>query len=366
MRVRSRLLSGLAFIVACALAACGGGGSSSDTPPTQAPGLLAISASPRTEPPPTATDFIAAIDQVREAGARASFISYTWSKLEPQPEVYDLRELEDAIAYQGRTRGLTLFLGIQMINTVRREVPADLANTPWDAPQMRTRFQSLLDQIIPLFGNSVRYVSLGNEVDVYLEQNPQEWATFQLFFEEAAAYLRARVPGLRVGVTATFDGINGAAAVRFAALNATSDVTILTYYPLTTDFTVRPSSAPATDFPRMLQIAGGKPIVLQEVGYPADALNTSSEAAQAEFVRNVFAEWRGSNGRIALLNYFLLHDIPDSLCDELARYYGVVGDGGRFRSYLCTLGLKRADGAERAAWAALKDAAGASGISPLP
>lgn len=342
--------------------ACGGGdGSQPAGPRPTPPGLLAIDANPRTDPPPQEEDYLRAVDLVQEAGGRAIALSYTWSALEPRPGALDLNAVQDSIDLFGVSRNLTVLLGIQMINTVRREVPPDLVDEPWDSPRMRARFSGLLDRLAPLFRDRVRYAALGNEVDVYFDTRPAEWASFRRFYETAASDLRQRAPGVRVGVTGTFDGVTGNAGREYAALNTTSDVVILTYYPLDGAFQVRDPASPILDFQRMLQVVPGKPVILQEIGMPSGAPNGSDEARQAAFVRSTFAAWQSSNGQIPLLSFFLLHDLDPGLCAELSRYYGLEGVSA-FESYLCTLGLRRANGTPKAAWQALLDAAQAAGL----
>jgi hypothetical protein len=213
--------------------------------------------------------------------------------------------------------------------------------------------------MIPLFEGRVRYLSIGNEVDVLLSAT-NEWAAYKIFFDDVAAHARTLDPNLRVGVTMTADFIigNGAQA---ATLNANSDVIITTYYPLTTNFTVRPAASPMTDFPVLLTRAGTKPLVFQEVGYPSATTLGSSQAQQAAFVSNAFNQWKNSNGRIPFLNYFLLHDITQQQCDALAVYYNLP-TVQNFKDFLCTLGLRTVDGTAKNAWAQFVSSATDAGL----
>lgn len=111
----------------------------------------------------------------------------------------------------------------------------------------------------------------------------------------------------------------------------------------------------------MLALAGAKPLLLQEVGYPAAASTGSSEARQAAFVSNVFAAWKAEPGRIPLLNFFLLHDFTPQMCSDFGLYYGTSGSAN-FTDFLCTLGLRHADGTPRSAWPTLQREAQAAGL----
>ncbi len=136
----------------------------------------------------------------------------------------------------------------------------------------------------------VKYLSIGNEVDVYLTTHPQEWGAYQSFYREGVAYVHAVAPWIKVGVTVTYDG-----AVKnrghVADLNSQRDVFILTYYPLGARFSPRRPDSPITDLPKMVELAKKRPLILQEVGYPSSTELSSSEAMQAQFVTSVFRAW---------------------------------------------------------------------------
>jgi hypothetical protein len=352
----------LALLVAAAFVAACGGGAKTDSAPSapSRPGVMAISSNPRSVPAPVPQDFLDASHLAQGAGARSMVVTYTWSALELQPGVYALQDLRNAIQ-AARDAQQRIYVGVQAINTSRREVPADLASLPFDAAAMQARFRALLDQIVPLFDGRVAYLSIGNEVDVFLGTDSAAWASYQRFYDSAAAYARLRDPSLKVGVTASSAAIEGPAASLLASLNRSSDFIALTYYPLNADFTVRPPSTVTADLQKMLAFSAAKPLVLQEVGYPAAPLLGSSGTAQAAFVRNVFSAWHDAQGRIPLLNFFLMHDVAPAQCDAWGQYYGLA-NSANFKAYVCSLGLRSADGAPKPAWDALVNAAGDSGL----
>lgn len=326
---------------------CGDEGGSTRAPTPTPLQRLSVSMNPRSVPPPTEQDVLDAIDMAIDAGTTGAMLTYTWSEIEPTPQRYNLGPLQESIKFF-TARGLHIYLGIHVINTVKRETPSDLLTVPFDAPQMRTRFRALLDRIQPLVTTNVRYLTIGNEVDVYLEAQPAEWGPYQTFYEDGLAYAHQKMPGVLVGVTATYGGASGPSQTEMARLNTKSDVVSYTYYPLDSDFQVHSPRAPLTDFPNMLTLAGGKPVVLQEVGFPSDPLNASSEAIEAQFVTNALASWQAAGRRMPFLNYFLQHDLDSDTCDLLLRYYGLPDPA--FKAYLCSLGLRRADGSPKPAW----------------
>ena len=367
-----RVMMGAAVLWLAQLASCGGGSGTSpppndatlkDVPTNTRPGVLAISSSARLDPYPTTPEQVAqlaneAFSLAFNAGARGQMITYRWSALEPDQHGYAQNKLNDLDAdmHGGQLFGMVQYLGIQIINTSKREMPSDIANLDFDNPTVMARFHALLDKVITPYRGRIKYLSIGNEVDAYLRVNPAQWARYQRFYEDAARYAKTLDPGLLIGVTATASGAVIESPDKLKALNAVSDVVILTYYPL--DFnggrkvTVKDPSVVAADFASMLTVAGAKALLLQEVGYPASPVNESSEDKQAAFVSQVFAAWQNAGGRIPFLNYFLLHDVTPAMCTEFESYYGAIGLSG-FKEFLCTLGLRQANGTERQAWPTL-------------
>lgn len=322
--------------------------------------MLSISASPRLDPAPGPADFLSAFQMAYDAGARGAFSSWTWSSLEPSAGRFDLKKATDDLEFQGRGSNLALLVGIQVLNTTAKETPADLAATPFDAPEMTARFHALVNALLPHIDSHVRYLSIGNEVDVYLAAHPAEWNAYQAFLEDSIAYVHSVAPWIRVGTTVTFGGASGVNRERIATLTKSSDVLIITYYPLGADFAVLPPDSPEADFPKMVAMAGDRPIVLQEVGYPSAEMLSSSEKAQAEFVASVFRAWAAEGRRIPFLNYFLLHDFTSAMCGQMMDYYGL--HDANFEAYLCSLGLRRANGDPKLAWQTFLDQAKSAGI----
>jgi|SRR5882762_1277503 len=322
--------------------------------------VLGITANARPVPPPTQQDAINAEVLVTNAGARGAVLTFAWNQLETSPGVFNLAALQSSITYS-TSKGFVIYLGFQLINTVARELPTDLQGLAWNDPLMESRFHALLDAIRPMLTSQVRYISVGNEVDVYLGAHPAEWATYQAFYENALAYIHQTMPGIQVGVTSTYTGASIAQQLNVIQLNTMSDVWIFTYYPLGAGFVPNGPQSPIADFATMRTLAGNRPVVLQEVGYPSSNTISSSESAQATFVSNVFQSWQAGSTQMPFLNYFALHDFTPAFCTSLAQYYGDPNDPA-FAAYLCSLGLYHDDGTVKPSWQTLVESAAGQGF----
>ena len=322
--------------------------------------VLSISTLPRQIPPPSRADFLAAFDLVYNAGARGQLIAATWKELEPTAGALDVSSLVGQLDY-GDGREPTIYVGIQVINTVAKEVPADLADSAFDAVTTRQRFHALIDAVATALPGRITYLSIGNEVDGYL-QSTNQWAEYRTFYEDALDYAHTKMPAVKVGVTGGYDGVVGSLRAQMAALNTRSDAIMLTYYPIGTDFQVDAPTIARTAFPAMLAVAGSKPVIIQELGYPASPLLGSSDARQAAFFTDAIGQWSMIDGaRMPYVNLFLLHDFTKEECDAFGAYYGIPNNA-QFEAFLCTLGLRLADGTPRPAWDAVIAAARGAGL----
>lgn len=340
----------LSALYACAGSGAGSAGVSPTSPQPLAtlPGILSMAVNVPTSPSPGPLG--SALDLAFASGVRGLEVTDPWSVLEPTPNVYNLSDLSGSVLIAQTVHPFKILFGIQTINTTTKELPSDLESLAFDDPRVESRFHALLDAARPYITSGViSYVSLGNEVDVYLNAHPNEWPAYTRFYNDALAYAHAIMPGVPIGVTFTSDGLLGPNASFASALMANSDVAIVTYYPLAAGYVVRSPDAPLSDIPAIVAAAGSKPVVFQEAGYPTSQLLQSSEAAQAQFVTNLFAAWRANGTRIPWLSYFVLYDESPAQCASQAAYYGFPGDASLI-AYLCTLGLRNADGSPKAAW----------------
>ncbi len=322
--------------------------------------VLAVAAAPAQGMTPAA-----ALDLVLAAGGRGQGVDLHWPELEPSPGVYDFTTANKIITDENEGP-FRIHVALDVINTTVREVPSDLVTTPFDDPQqMLPRFTNMLTALLNQYGTKIDSITIGNEVDVYLGANPTQWQAYATFYGEASALIHSQFPSIRVGVTSTFGGATDATnGPLIAALNSVSDMFMMNYYPLNADFTPRDPSVVTADFAKILAVSQGKPILLQEVGYPTSTALGSSEQMQAQFVNNVFSEWMKAGNKIEYLSFFLLHDDTPANCAQIAAQFQQANPN--FVLFFCSLGLRNSDGTDKLAWPALKTAAQADGFTAQP
>lgn len=282
----------------------------------------------------------------KSLGVRHWHLPWKWRDLEPRPGEYALGQVDEAVKGL-RLLGFQVSALIQTIDTNNRTLPEDLAGEAFDSTRLLKRWEDLLRQLVPRLPEGVRWLALGNEVDIYLKEHTREEEPFIRFLEHGRKVVREIAPRLKVSVTVTHDGVRDNPEMA-ARLFRGMDFASFTYYPLGRDMTIRPVAEVPQDMERMVKAAGKLPILFQELGYPAGELNNSNEEKQAAFVDACFDYIQASHASIEAFTFFMLHDFDAKMLNELVAYYR-IGDP-RFRSFLGTLGLKRADGVPRKAW----------------
>lgn len=288
----------------------------------------------------------------KSAGMQSVTLSFDWSQLEPKASQYDDTFPTVAnVFYPAQNCSIDLIL--RPINTNHIEMPPDLQGKSFDSPEVIDRFERLIDHLYAKMPNvKIDTLAIGNEVDGELGANDALWRQYRTFYRAVSAHARKVRPGVQVGVVGTYNGMVGAPAEQFKTLNKTSDVILVTYYPLHADFTVESAASPLHDFDQMTSLYRGRPIVMTEVGYPSAAACGSSEAAQASFIRSVFHAWDAHVHQIRAITFSWLTDMSPGSTATYSHYYGVSTLA--FGEFLRTLGLRTYSGEDKTSFLVLK------------
>lgn len=304
-------------------------------------------------------DYTAAFEIALNVGLSEIGLTFPWTSIEVAPGVYDNGDLAAANAFYP-SYVVPVRLMISPIQTNMKVVPSDLADKPFDDPELIARFNAMLDWVATQIPDlTVAGTILGNEYDVYLGQDPAAWAAYTAFYAATAAHARALWPGARLSAEATLPGAIGLMLAYNQVLNQHSDVLSVSYYPLNPGFTVQAPQVVQGAFDQICALYA-LPIDFEEIGYPSGDRNKSSLAQQAEFVHEVFLAWDRHVDRVRMVDFTWMHDLPPGVARLIARIYGVHNP--RFTEYIATLGLRNFDGTDKPAWAQLQADAAARGF----
>jgi hypothetical protein len=312
---------------------------------------------------PPGGDHGVALATARALGVGATQLTLPWSVLEPDAGQLDVSLLAFGLGFY-RAEGLDVLLSIPVIDTIEPLMPADLEVAVEGGalsladPLVQTRLELLLANVLAVAGPELSDLVLANEIDIALASRPPAWwSDLTVLVDAGRNFVRASRPDVRVGVSATFGGLS---EPRLGTLSASHDARYVTYY-VAGNFGGGSQGSSAVDLARMLTYANGKPLVLKECGYATGAALGGSPAAQATFVRQLFAAWDQHATEVPLIVLSRMYDGVRADCEAQAVYYGLPGDEA-FIQFLCTLGLRSLDDQPKPGWRALERELGRRGF----
>lgn len=305
-------------------------------------------------------EYDAAFGLAKQIGMQTLSLSLDWEALEPAPGQYDPTWLEIANIYYPAYH-TPLNLVIRPIHTGTLRVPTNLQHTDFDDPVMAERFMRLLDFIFQTTPDlKIHSLVIGSELDGYLGSDAGRWQAYTEFARVVSDYARAQRPGLRIAFETMYQGISDDAILPYIQmLNQLSDVIGISYYPLGDNFQVQPLSTVAKDFKFIVEAFPGQTIYFYQLGYPSSELNGSSQAAQANFIREVFSVWDQHADQIGMIQFTWLTEQSSDSVAYFEDYYGYSSQ--TFAAFLESLGLRHRDGTPKPAIEALKAEAAARG-----
>lgn len=296
-------------------------------------------------------------EAIHALGAEGVQTAAPWASLNPTGTTYDLAPLTNPFFGLSKLTAMgytTIYLNIPIIAINARSMPEDIDHLAFNDPLVIQRFHALIDAIQGSLPPEVKFIALGNEVDTYFAGHANEWLPYKSLVEDAAAYLRSLRPSILVGVTTTFAGCTSTFAAEIASLNANMDFVSLTYYPLEgAGFFPRSPTTVAGDVAKMLAASQGKPLVMQEWGYPSSTALGSSEDKQADFL-TLSLEEIGKQGpsKFLLVSFFKYRDWSPAFSSTITNQSA----GQPFYEFMSSLGMKRNDGTPKKAFAVLTQA----------
>ncbi|MBA4241859.1 MAG: hypothetical protein C0448_14130 [Sphingobacteriaceae bacterium] len=288
-----------------------------------------------------------------------------WTAIETSPTVYNMTIMDIANIYYP-AYNMSVDLTITPIHTNNLEVPSDLTSTPFDNAVFINRFNRMLDSVKAHMPNvTLSSLVIGSEHDVYLGSNVALWTQYTNFYNAVLLHAKTLWPGLKVATELTFNGIT--TQNTFAqTLNTNSDYIGVSYYPLNTNFTVKPVSVISTDFATLVGLYASKPICFYQYGYPSSSTCNSSDVLQAQFISQTFTSWDTYASNIKMIDFTWLHDLDMALVNYYGTYYGLTDPV--FLEYLHTLGMRNwnGNGSDKLAFTELKCQAKQRGYNALP
>lgn len=309
-------------------------------------------------------NFRASIVAARNGGVRASHTYLTWGDIETAPGEYDWT-IPDLLMDLPLLEGIRMSLVVDFIHTsLPGKVPADLEGLAFDDPTYIQRASDFSVALAEHFGERLDYLMLGNEINIYLAQQPDQVQPFLSAYQAMLQAVHAAQPDLPVGTVLAFHELINAGSFELLHRFSVGDFLAYTYYPHAPGFRYDgPTDGFGAVLDSMIGESGDTPFIVVENGWVTSDVLGSSEAAQAEYVHHslqAIAERRGAIDRVI---WYGFHDGERSICEQGGLSFfeegfdpAELGDTwNAFVEYLCTLGLRNYDGSSKLGWEAFQE-----------
>jgi hypothetical protein len=282
-----------------------------------------------------------------ETGTTYTSFLPKWDELEPSAGRYRFDDLDQRVRFADENH-LPISLNIRVVDGDHRAMPSRYQGWKFDDPKLTRALTDLLKAVGPRVHGRVKWIALGNEVDHYFEGHRNEIGPYAKLLDNVIGAVRDQFPGAQFTINFSDQHVadlNG----RYAPITSKVEFFSFNYYPVNSDFTMRPPDVAGPEMLRMIQSAGNKQVMFQELGYASSPLLNSSEEKQAQFVANAFEVLRQNRGRVIAATFNWMSDLPQSVVDSLGQYYKLA-NSDRFKAFLGTLGLFDRNGRPKPAW----------------
>jgi hypothetical protein len=306
-------------------------------------------------PPATETSIQARWEEALGVGLSIARVQASWDDLEPQAGEYDTQSLEEALQTYS-SQGLQILLSITAYDSEGPEQPADIDDLLFDDPILISRFNALMDEIVPLMEQyGVFAISIANEPDNDFGEIHNLEDEILTFLKQVKPHIHSLNSNIAVTVTLAEGNLDFTKPGMSEIISA-SDIACWNFYGMTLHnsipyFSVQNENEILTDLEEMVDASMGKQIVMQEVGLHAGStLLDSSEEIQRNFYESFF-EFMQNNQDIRAAYAFQLVDWSP----ETTELFLQSGSGddlyNAYSEHLQTLGLiNYSDGSIKPAW----------------
>ena len=253
-------------------------------------------------------------------------------------------------------RGYKVVIADTTVHMDQKHLPTHLDGKRFNDPAVLDSWGRYLEQLLTHCGDQIDFLSIGNEVDLYFGNKPDEWNDYVEFFERGAETVRRVRPAIKIGVILKPE--ERSLAKYWKGVEPFCDYLAVTYYTPNSMFEKSPTAEGlepdnpryfATELDRAIRFSGGKPVLITEIGSATDPAIDSSPELQARFVELVFQWLPGKEEKLLGMLWLTAQDWP---------YEGIrkALDGhldarllahDPFVRFLCSLGLRYEDGTKK-------------------
>jgi len=287
--------------------------------------------------------YLAAYELADELGFSIAHNYMEWGVIEPDAGEYAW-ENPGYFYTLAEQRGMRVSMELTIINIEQLgQLPKDLEGKTLADPQLRGRFLAFLEEFATRGRDHLDYLWIGNEIDTYLGQNPDELEPWMSLYRAAIEVVHREAPGVKVGTVMTYHGaLESGRTSWIDKWGPDSDVVGVTYYPQFMPNGYEPDRI-QEQFDDLVEAYGEYPIALVETAVAAASPYGGGEDEQVTYARELFEALDRHKDDFVFAGWFLLHDFSPQWLDMFTS-----GNSNRdLRRWLSSLALAGFDGRPR-------------------
>ena len=285
--------------------------------------------------------------------------------LEPKPDQYvwtgTTNDEFQAHLKEVKGWGYQVSITFTNVHMDQKHLPDYLKGRRFNDPYFLERWQKYLEGFLSRYGDYIDYLNIGNEVNNYFGKHYDEWADYLEFFRRAENVIHRLKPKIKVGIVL----VESRRESFWKQVEPYCDYLAITYYTPCSAFGKSPT-AEALDknhykyFGRTIdeavRVAGGKEILITEIGCATHPDIDSSPQLQMQFIKALFQWLNGKEDNILGMSWLSPTDWPYEATKQALQGYldAAALQHEPFMKYLTSLGLKYEDGTEKPGYAAFK------------
>lgn len=304
--------------------------------------------------------YCANMKEARMAGATYTHMYFPWAQIESSEGDYNWTVPDYVVEVNG-LNDLKMSAVVSVVYTNKiGELPDDVEFTSFKDGEFRERFADFMVDFVGKYKNTVKYFEIGNEVNIYFQEHPDELDDFKEFYEYVYNEIKKEHPDAEIGTIFAYHAAKETdTEYIIEELADIGDFNAFTLYIHGENYAFNRDVNDADELFDEIDAVSDKPYIVTETGWSTSSMLKSGEEKQAEYVDKVFEILEEKDDRMEMLAYFCSNDINEEECGKSAESFisESMGEDIKetvywtyFEEFICTLGLKDVENEPKEGW----------------
>ncbi len=287
---------------------------------------------------------VVAYEQAGNMGVSVAQSYINWGDIELDSGSYDWTGPEYYFTL-ARLNGMEVSMELTIINVNDLgKLPQDLQGKDLTDPVLQERFLAFTEEFARRFKEDISYLWLGNEVDIYLHNRPDQIEDWTSLYQQAVSIIHAQAPEIKVGLVMTYhEALKNDRISWIDEWGPISDVMGITFYPQWMPGGYQADKI-QEQFDDLVTAYGQYPLALVETAVSASLDFGGGEDVQVQYCQELFTALDRHQNEFVFGGWFNLHDFSPQYVETTT---GLSIEDDPFARWVGSVGLANFDGLRR-------------------